>query len=257
MKHNKKIIISILFVIVLSLSIYGCDKKNQTTPTPKPSENKTEKATYDENETIAYFSNFGSCSSGYGLSFQGKKTLNYSDLPSTIVNNTLYNYLKYSKKVESNNVLINETTEDNPKISKFSKSDLEAAIKHLYGNVEYDMSSTLELGDYSFQYDGSKDFVYENTSIVSCGNKKLDAYSVNSIYEEDNKLYVNIIYYNQEYKMNNKGYTRVIYGTNDNEKFENPDYYFLNNHQEHFLRYLFVFVPNNGIYVFDHVELIK
>ena len=89
MKRNK-LIFSILFIIVLSLSIYGCDKKNP----PKPNDNQTIKAVYDENETIAYFSNFGSCSMGYKLDFQGRKSLYYADLPADFINNTLYNYLK-------------------------------------------------------------------------------------------------------------------------------------------------------------------
>ena len=253
MKRNK-LIFSILFIIVLSLSIYGCDKKNP----PKPNDNQTIKAVYDENETIAYFSNFGSCSMGYKLDFQGRKSLYYADLPADFINNTLYNYLKYSKKIDSNNVLINETSEDNPQIDKFTRTNLEAAFKHIYGSASYEMPNSFDLGDYSFDYDnGNKQYVYKKSQIVACGNKKLDAYSVNSIYEEDNKLYVNVLYYNYEFKMNDKGYTRVYYGTKDNEQFENPDYYFLNDNQEHFLRYLFVFVPHNGIYVFDHVELVR
>ena len=250
---NKNKILCLCLIVILGLSLYGCKKDNK-----EPNNNQTvvEKATYDENETAMLFSKFGTCSSGYKLDFGEKNELKYSDLPDTFKNNLLFNYLKHNKKVESNKE-DNIVTPDSPKTESFAKSDLESAIKNVFGDVEYGFSTSFDLGDYSFNLDeNTKKYNSERNEALGCGNTKLDGYDVNSIYVENNKLYVNVIYYRYEYLMNSEGYAFVYYGTKDDKRFENPEYYFLQNNQEHFYRYLFVFVPKGKVYVFDHVELI-
>ena len=103
MKKNKTIIIiiAVLILVSLGIAIYGFLSKEENEE-EKP--NKTEPNThaqYDEKIIESYFTNFGKCASGYELEFNEDKKLSLSSLPQSFINNTMHNYLQYSKKIKS------------------------------------------------------------------------------------------------------------------------------------------------------------
>ena len=215
--------------------------------------NEDKKVNYSEGEIKSYFSSFGQCATGYKLDFGDDKVLRYNGLPKEFINNTIFNYLKYSGKVESNKDN-NMIKENDPKIESFTKKDLKKAIKYIYGNVEYDLSEDFDLGDYSFSYDNK--YISIRKEEPNCINKKIDGYDIDNIKLEDDKLYVDILFYNYEMETKDKTCFRIIqYGTKDNEQFiNNNNSNFIKEHKEHFLKYRFVFKKDRKSYIFDYVE---
>lgn len=233
--NNDFIIMSIMvLIIVIVCLVFGIRSKNI-------------KIEYDENEIKSYYSKFGYCAFGYKLDFKNNN-IKYEDLPRVFINNTLYNYLKYNNKVS-----INEEKES------FNKEDLDNAIKNIYGEVKYEFNDTLDLGDYSFKYDEDEN-VYKTTKSkeINCEKKLLNGYVVNSVEEVNNKLYLDVLYYDYDLEFNGNTCLRYnFYGTKDNETFRYGSPENLKFIPEHFLTYRFVFKPYNESYIFDYVEVIK
>ncbi len=262
---NKKYLITILLLLVLSITFYGCKNNEKPTPQPQPQptpvENKTDNTdinvNYNEETIKSFFTSFGQCNTGYKLTFGEDKTIKYDALPKEFVNNTLYNYLVFAKKITSNN-----------NTDSFTKTDLETAVKVIYGNVKYEMDNNFNLGDYSFTFDNaSGKYSYTKNDKVGCGDKLLAGYSINAVFKPvyDSKdanttaadeYVASIYYYDYKYEMNDNGYKIIYYGTKTDKSFENPKYGFIDANPNHFLNYEFIFVKNGSRYAFDRVELV-
>ena len=244
-KINNKtniIVVSMIFVLLVSFVVYNL--------------NDNKKLIYDEDEINTLFSNFGQCASGYELLFNNKGNLEFKDLTKEFINNTLYNYLNYYGKIDSNKS-IEVMSKSNPKIDSFTKDDLEDAVKSIYGDVDYKINDTFDLGDYKFNYNtDEKKYISIRESQINCKNNEYDGYIVNSINVEDDKLNVEIIYYKYKLEVNEKGCFRMVYfGTKDSEQFtNNNDPNIVKDNKDHFLVYKFVFVPDKNKYVFNHIE---
>ena len=88
--------------------------------------------------------------------------------------------------------------------------------------------------------------------------KKYNGYVVNSVALENNKLNIDILFYNYELQVGEKGcFIFTYYATKDDEKYTGKTSDLVKEHQEHFQKYRFVFVPYKSTYVFDHVELVN
>ena len=216
-----------------------------------------QKPKFNVNEMTSYFSNFGECAFGYELDFSDNKKLKYKDLSTEFVNNILYNYLKYKGKATTNQEY-NVMSEEDPKIESFYKKDLEDAIKYIYGAVKYDLKDTFSLGDYSFNYDKKEDkYISIRTKSPNCTIKRFNGYFVDSVYFEDNEVYVDILFYNYLYETNSTGcFKLTYYGTKKYEQFTSSNSDIIKEHKENFLKYRFVFAQGKKSYVFDHVELV-
>ena len=201
---------------------------------------------YNPNETVAYIAYFGNCDTGYKLDFNDN-IVKYDDLPESFINNTLYNYLKNKGKVFINNE--NES---------FTRDDLKDAVKHIYGNVNYEYKDIFSLGDFEFNYDSSiNKYITKRDNDIKCTNIRSYGYLLDSITQKNHKYFIDVLYYEYDFEIKDGTCVRFnFYGTKDNEEFTygKPDS--LKYIPEHFLKYRFVFVEKKESYIFDHIELV-
>ena len=254
-KSNKKndfitailILMCVLFIILVVYELFF-DKKEEIKPA----------RTYDANKLAEIITKYGMCSTGYDLNLIEGKQLKFEDLPKKFINNNLYSYMRINKIIKSNKES-EIVSEQSPKIESFYREELNDAIEKMYGNVTYEVGDSFDLGEYTFTYDKKEDkYTTVKTKEIDCTYKKYDGYIVDSVLSEKDKVTLDLLFYNYELQVGEKGCFKFIYyATKDDEQFVGKTSDLVKENKEHFVRYRFIFVPYKSSYVFDHVELIK
>ena len=255
-KSNKKkidyiqivlIVLSVIFVLLVVYELF-ISKMFKLVP-------------YTEEEISEYITKYGFCSSGYKLDLDENKTIKYEDLSQIFINSHLYSYLKYNGKVTSNidDVYFEIINETNPKIESFSRRDLKAAFKVLFGKAEYEFKDKFDLGEITFTYDKkSGKYISTRTEEFTCPYERYDGFVVDKVSYDEKQLNIDVLYFNYELQVRESGCFRFIYyGTKDDEELIYNSDKIIKEHPEHFYKYRFVYVPYRKSYVFDHIEFVK
>lgn len=273
MKNNTKImpIIIIIITILILLIIYilffkkSVNNESPTTSTTTIITKKVNNVDPAASATTMLYTlqSFNNCNTGYILDFSSKNKLEYNDLNNDFIYNTIYNYLKYNKKIKRTNSNQNTSSmivsDNNYVEEEISLNDFLNAYEKLYGistkDIKYE--NHFSIGAYNYDLNANNIYYSKKTKPLNCLVNNTVAYLLHEQNATESKIELTyIVFYSIfEYKNNNV----EPYATNkkdgekicSGDKVSNPEY--INN----FAKYKFTFIYKDYSYVFDNVTLIN
>ena len=266
MKNNKKVFIIVGFLIFLFLSliiILVLNKKNILNSNPSSTTKEIELDPKNYAPALASsLSYFNNCNTGYKFDFGNKDKIEYNDLSTDFIYNTVYNYLYNQNKIKitksdnpNKEAILSET---NYIEEEFSLDDFLSAYQYLYGIKSQDIKyeNSFKIGQYIFTLNNNK-FYTKKTSSPNCfSNNTTNYLLVNQKLGKDFIEITYIVYYSKhEYADNvmneyavNIDNGEIICKTSNVNSTENIN---------KLTKYSFTFIKKGNNYIFNNITKSK